>query len=118
MLLMQAPVYNPYFSTLYIMFVSVSTVSLESYFSLTGRIIKERQRRLLPETVEMLACIKDWELGERRLQHVIDNPSRIFILMKMHLGLLLLAYLGLLLLAYLGLPHLDLHLWLLLVLSV
>ena len=23
----------------------------------------------------MLACIKDWELGERRLQHAIDNQE-------------------------------------------
>jgi len=40
-----------------IMFVPVSTVSLELCFSLTGRIIEERRRRLLPKTVEMLACI-------------------------------------------------------------
>ena len=46
--------------------VSVSTASSESYFSLTGRIIEERRRRLSPETVEMLICLKDWELGEKR----------------------------------------------------
>ena len=49
-----------------IMSVLVSTVSSESCFSLVGRIIEERRRRLLPKTVEMLTCIKDWELGERR----------------------------------------------------
>jgi hypothetical protein len=49
--------------------IPVSTVSSESCFSLSGRIIEERRRRLLPEHVEMLACIKDWELGDRRLQH-------------------------------------------------
>jgi hypothetical protein len=42
-----------------IMSIPVSTVSLESCFGLTGRIIEERQRRLLPENVEMLACLKD-----------------------------------------------------------
>ena len=57
------------------MSVPVSIVSSETYFSLTGRIIKERRGRLLFETVEMLACIKDWELGERRLQHAIDNQE-------------------------------------------
>ena len=57
------------------MSVSVSTVSSESCFSLTGRIIEEWRRRLLPETMEMLACIKDWELGERRLQHAVDNQE-------------------------------------------
>ncbi|XP_066348537.1 uncharacterized protein [Miscanthus floridulus] len=58
-----------------IMSVPVSTVSSESCFSLTGRILEERRRRLLPEHVEMLACIKDWELGERRLQHDVDNQE-------------------------------------------
>ena len=58
-----------------IMAVPVSTVSSESCFSLTGRIIEERRRRLLPEHVEMLACIKDWELGDRRLQHSADNQE-------------------------------------------
>ena len=57
------------------MSVPVSTISLESCFSLMGRIIEERRRRLLPETVEMLACIKNWELGESRLQHAIDNQE-------------------------------------------
>ena len=30
---------------------------------------------MLSETMEMLTCIKDWELGERRLQHAIDNQE-------------------------------------------
>ena len=42
---------------------------------MTGRIIEERRRRLLPETVEMLTCIKDWELGDRREQHSMDNQD-------------------------------------------
>ena len=58
-----------------IMSIPVSTVSSESCFSLIGRIIEERRRRLLHKTVEMLTCIKDWELGERRLQHVVYNQE-------------------------------------------
>jgi hypothetical protein len=27
----------------------------------------------LHENVEMLTCLKDWELGEKREQHAIDN---------------------------------------------
>jgi hypothetical protein len=38
---------------------SVSTISSESTFSMTGRIIEERRRRLKAETVEWLTCIKD-----------------------------------------------------------
>ena len=46
--------------------VPVSTISSESAFSLTGKIIEERRRRLAPETVEMLSYIKDWEAGDAR----------------------------------------------------
>ncbi|XP_072147154.1 zinc finger BED domain-containing protein RICESLEEPER 2-like [Setaria viridis] len=56
-----------------VMSVPVSTVSSESYFSLTGRVIEERRRRLLPETVEMLTCLKDWELGDARAQHDVEK---------------------------------------------
>ena len=28
-----------------------------------------------PETVEMLTCLKDWELGEKREQHAVDNQE-------------------------------------------
>jgi hypothetical protein len=54
--------------------VPVSTISSESAFSLCGRIIEERRRRLTPEMVEMLLCMKDWELGDARAQHsVLDK---------------------------------------------
>jgi hypothetical protein len=57
-----------------IMSVPVSTTSSESTFSLSGRILEDRRRRLNSETVEMLVCIKDWELGQHRAQHaVVDN---------------------------------------------
>jgi hypothetical protein len=54
-----------------ILIVPVSTISLESAFSLTGRIIEER--RLTSEMVEMLTCIKDWEEGNARTQHIVEN---------------------------------------------
>ena len=56
-----------------VMSVPVSTVSSESYFSLTGRVIEERRRRLLPHTVEILTCVKDWELGDARTQHEVEK---------------------------------------------
>jgi hypothetical protein len=55
--------------------VPVSTISSESTFSMTGRIIEERRRRLKPETVEWLTCIKDWELAEARLQHSVEDKE-------------------------------------------
>jgi chromosome condensin MukBEF complex kleisin-like MukF subunit len=46
---------------------------LESTFSLTGRIIDERRRRLKSYVAEMLTCIKDWEHAEARMQHLVDD---------------------------------------------
>jgi hypothetical protein len=55
--------------------VPVSTISSESAFSLCGRIIEERRRRLAPEMVEMLLCMKDWELGEARGHHCTQDQE-------------------------------------------
>ena len=55
--------------------VPVSTISSESTFSMTGRIIEERWRRLMPEMVEMLTCINDWETTEARLQHMVEDKK-------------------------------------------
>jgi hypothetical protein len=53
--------------------VPVSTISSESVFSLAGRLIEERRRSLTSEMVEILTCLKDWQLGESREQHNIAN---------------------------------------------
>ena len=57
------------------MIVPVSTISSESAFSMTSRIIEERRRHLDPEVVEMLAQIKDWEKAYARLQHLIEDEE-------------------------------------------
>ena len=56
-----------------VMTVPVSTISSESTFSLTGRIIEDRRRRLNPRLVEILAVIKDWELADAKSQHTTEN---------------------------------------------
>ena len=58
-----------------ILTVPVSTISSESTFSLTGRIIDERRRRLKSDVVEMLTCIKDWEDAEARMQHMVHDKE-------------------------------------------
>ena len=65
----------PILSTRDIMIVPVSTTSSESCFSLTGRIIEERRRRLGSETVEMLICIKDWDQGQEKGQHTVEDKE-------------------------------------------
>jgi hypothetical protein len=55
--------------------VHVSTISLESTFSTTGKIIEERCRRLNLETVEALTCIRDRENAESRLQHMVEDKE-------------------------------------------
>ena len=55
------------------MSVPVSTVSSESCFSLTGRLIEERRRRLTPQNVEYLSLIKDWEAADSGTQHDVEK---------------------------------------------
>ncbi|WVZ69805.1 hypothetical protein U9M48_018534 [Paspalum notatum var. saurae] len=58
-----------------IMTVPASTISSESTFSLAGRVIEERRRRLTPDMVEVLNCIKDWELADTHLQHTVEEET-------------------------------------------
>jgi hypothetical protein len=58
-----------------VLIVSVSTISLEGAFSLTGRIIEEHRRRLTSEMIEMPTCIKDWEEGNAKTQHAVENKE-------------------------------------------
>jgi hypothetical protein len=48
----------------------------ESTFSLAGRVIEERRRRLAPDMVEILSCIKDWELADAHLQHSVEEDTK------------------------------------------
>ena len=55
--------------------IPVSTISSESAFSLSGRILDNRRMSLTPEMVEALTCLKDWELAERRQQDIIRHTD-------------------------------------------
>jgi hypothetical protein len=46
--------------------VVVSTISSKSVFSLAGRLIEERRQSLTSEMVEILTCLKVWQLGGSR----------------------------------------------------
>jgi hypothetical protein len=56
--------------------VPASTISSESTFSLAGRVIEERRRRLTSEMVEVLSCLKDWELADAHLQHNVEKETK------------------------------------------
>ncbi|WVZ88461.1 hypothetical protein U9M48_034981 [Paspalum notatum var. saurae] len=59
-----------------VMTVPASTISSESTFSLAGRVIEERRRHLTPDMVEVLSCIKDWELADTHLQHTVEEETQ------------------------------------------
>ncbi|WVZ54200.1 hypothetical protein U9M48_005037, partial [Paspalum notatum var. saurae] len=58
-----------------VLIVPASTISSESTFSLAGRVIEERRRRLTPDMVEVLSCIKDWKLADTLLQHSVEEET-------------------------------------------
>eukprot|EP00267_Zea_mays_P051787 XP_020404781.1 uncharacterized protein LOC109944431 [Zea mays] len=58
-----------------VMTVPASTISSESTFSLVGRVIKERRRWLTSDMVEVLSCIKDWELADLHMQHNLEKDD-------------------------------------------
>ncbi|WVZ64239.1 hypothetical protein U9M48_013791, partial [Paspalum notatum var. saurae] len=60
-----------------ILSVPVSTVSLESAFSIVSRVIDERRRWLGFGMVEMLSFIKDWEEADARMQHTAEDKAMV-----------------------------------------
>ena len=56
--------------------VPASTISSESTFSLAGRDIEERRHQLAPDMVEVLSCMKDWELADGHLQHIVEEDTQ------------------------------------------
>jgi hypothetical protein len=58
-----------------IMTIPVSTISSESAFSLCIRVIEERRGRLTSKHVEMLSLLKDWEQGDTRQQHNMEDKE-------------------------------------------
>ena len=58
------------------MTVPVSTKSSESTFSLASRVLEERRRRLTTDMVEVLSCIKDWELADQHKQHTVEKETK------------------------------------------
>jgi hypothetical protein len=58
-----------------VMTVHVSTISSEYTFSLASRVLEE-QRRLATDMVEVLSCIKDWELADQHKQHTAKKETK------------------------------------------
>jgi hypothetical protein len=56
--------------------VPASTISSESTFSLAGRVLEERRRRLTIDMVEVLSCIKDWELADKHMQNTVEKETK------------------------------------------
>ena len=47
--------------------VPVSTIASEAAFSAGGRVVSKRRCNLLPEAIETVICLKDWNLADKRL---------------------------------------------------
>jgi hypothetical protein len=57
------------------MTIPVSTISSESVFSLSGRLLDDQRRSLTPAHIERLSLIKDWEQADARQQHNMKNKD-------------------------------------------
>ena len=47
--------------------VPVSTVASEVAFSAGGRVVNKKRCNLSPEAIEVVVCLKDWNLVNKRL---------------------------------------------------
>ena len=54
--------------------VPVSTVASEAAFSASGRVVSKKRYNLSPEAIEVVVCLKDWNLADKRLyDHVRED---------------------------------------------
>ena len=58
-----------------IFLIPVSTVSVESPFSMADSIIDHHRSRLTPKMVEILTVAKDWELSDMRMQNTVEQDN-------------------------------------------
>ena len=58
-----------------IFLIPVSTVSIESPFSMVDSIIDPLRSRLTPKMVEILTVAKDWELSDLRMQNMVEEDN-------------------------------------------
>ena len=58
-----------------IFLILVSTVSIESPFSMVDSIIDPLRSRLTPKMVEILTVAKDWELSDLRMQNMVEQDN-------------------------------------------
>ena len=47
--------------------VPISTVASEVVFSAGGRVVSKKRCNLSPETIEVVVCLKYWNLADKRL---------------------------------------------------
>ena len=56
-----------------ILVVPVSTVALESYFSVDRRVLDCYRSSLRPDTIVALICCRDWQYGDRGIDNKFFN---------------------------------------------
>ena len=55
--------------------VPVSTVASEAVFSAGGRVVNKKRCNLLPEAIEVVVCLKDWNLADKRLHDHVREAA-------------------------------------------
>jgi hypothetical protein len=63
-----------------ILMVPMTSISSESAFSMSGRILNDYQSRLKPDTLEALVCGQDWIRTDEGLCDDEEAPSPLFFL--------------------------------------
>ena len=55
--------------------VLASTVTSEAAFSTSGRVVSKKQCNLSLEAIEVVVCLKDWNLADKRLHDHVREAA-------------------------------------------
>ena len=54
-----------------VLIVPLSTVASKAAFSAGGRVVSKKRCNLSPEAIEVVVCLKDWNLEDKRLHNYV-----------------------------------------------
>ena len=55
--------------------VPVSTVASEVAFNAGGRVVSKKRCNLSPEAIEVVVCLKDWNIADKRLHDHVREAA-------------------------------------------
>ena len=69
-----------------VLIMPMSTIASEAAFSASGRVVSKKRCNLSPEAIEVVVCLKDWNLVDKRLHDHVRETTLVTDTEKLNLS--------------------------------